>query len=111
MKYYYQKPDICVRVFGKPIALDHPIYKSGTLYLENGRGLIVIQKHFESEVKECYWGSVDAWIANDIYTSNNFPEFFFRNALEEDYPIFQLRKLMWALRMKPLRKEEWELYF
>lgn len=111
MKYYYQKPDICVRVFGKPIALDHPIYKGGTLYFENGHGLIVTQKHFDPQRKECFWDSVDYWIANDIYISKNFPEYFSQNASESDHPILELRKIMWALRMKPLPKEDWERYF
>lgn len=93
------------------MSLDHPIYKGGTLYFENGKGLIVTQKHFNSDCRECSWGPVDFWIANDIYTSKNFPEYFFLNASEKDYPIFELRKLMWALRMKPLPKEDWELYF
>ena len=111
MKYYYQKPDICVRVFGKPISLDHPVYRGGTLYSENGRGIIVTQKKFDSERKECSWEAVDSWVANDIYTSPNFTSFFLKNATQSDYPIFELRKVMWALRMKPLKKEEWALYF
>lgn len=111
MKYFYQKPEICVRVFGTPIPLDHPIYKGGTLYFENGRGLIVTQKHFNPDTRECFWNPVDFWIANDIYTSKNFPEYFSQNAKETDYPILELRKVMWALRMKPLQKEAWEDYF
>ena len=111
MKYYYQKPDICVRVFGEPIDLNHPVYHGGTLYLERGRGIIVTQKKFDTKRKECSWDAVDSWIANDIYTSPNFAEFFISNATEKDYPIFELRKIMWALRMKPLKKEDWELYF
>lgn len=111
MRYFYQKPDIEVKVFGEPIHLKHPIYESGTLYLENGKGLIVTQKHFDPERKTCYWGSVDFCIATDIYISKNFSKYFIRNASEKDYPIFELRKIMWALRMKPLAKEDWELYF
>ena len=111
MKYYYQKPDICVRVFGEPVSLDHSVYRGGTLYFEHGRGIIITQKKFDSKRKECSWDSVDPWIANDIYTSPNFVEFFISNATEKDYPIFELRKIMWALRMKPLKKEDWELYF
>ena len=111
MKYFYQKPEICVPVFGQYIELDHPVYKSGTLYLENGRGLIITQQHFNERTKECCWTCVDSWIANDIYTSKNFPKFFFQNASKATYPIFKLRKVMWELRMKPLRHEEWEDYF
>ena len=111
MKYYYQKPDICVRVFGEPIDLNHPVYRGGTLYLEHERGIIVTQKKFDTKRKECSWDAVDSWIANDIYTSPNFAEFFISHSTEKDYPIFELRKIMWALRMKPLKKEDWELYF
>ena len=111
MRYYYQKPDICVKVFGEPIPLDHPIYKGGTLYSENGKSLIATQKKFNKITRECYWDSVDLWLANDIYLSPNFRDFFYKNARETDYPIFELRKLMWELRMKPLKQEEWELYF
>ena len=111
MKYFYKKPEICVPVFGQPISLNHPIYKGGTLYLENGKGLIITQKHFNPDCRECWWGAVDFWIANDIYTSKNFPEWFFLNSFSEDYPIFELRRVMWALRMKPLHKEAWEDYF
>lgn len=111
MKYYYQKPDICIHVFGTPIHLDHQIYKAWTLYLENGKGLIITQKHFDLDRRECWWGTVDTWIANDIYTSKNFPKYFSQNASEKDYQIFELRKVMWALRMKPLKPEEWEKYF
>ena len=111
MKYFSKKPDICVQVFGKPIDLDHPIYKSGTLYLEKERGLIVVQKKFNPNTRECSWHAVDIWIANDIYLSKRFRTFFMENAKESDYPIFELRKLMWQLRMKPLSKEDWELYF
>ena len=111
MKYYYQKPDICVRIFGDPISLDHSIYRGGTLYLENGKGIIVTQKKFDAARKECSWEAVDSWIANDIYSNSKFPSFFKEYATEKDYPIFELRKVMWALRMKPLKKEDWELYF
>lgn len=111
MKYYSKKPDICVRLFGEVVDPKHPIYKRGTLYFEHNRGLIVTQKHFNSDTKECFWSNVDDWIANDIYTCARFPEFFQMHATESEYPIFELRKIMWALRMKPLKKETWETYF
>lgn len=111
MKYYSEKPDICVPVFGESVDPEHPVYKRGTLYFEKGRGLIVTQQHFNPDTRECWWGAVDSWIANDIYTSKGFPAFFMRNATPTDHPIFELRKIMWALRMKPLRKEPWEDYF
>ena len=110
MKYHYKEPDVNVRVYGIEIVLNnHPVYESGTLYLENGRSIIVTQRHFKD--KACYWGSVDPGIANGIYLSPNFPKFFQENAREMDPPIFPLRKIMWELRMKPLKREAWEDYF
>lgn len=111
MKYHYKKPEILVQTYGRPITLEHAIYKGGTLYFEQGKGIIVTQKQFNANTKECYWGCVDIGLANDIYISKNFRKYFFEHALEKDYPIVEVRKLMWQLRMKPLPKEDWELYF
>lgn len=99
-------------VYGMDIILNkHPVYQAGTIYLEDGKGLIVTQQHFYQDMKSCWWGAVDPDIANSIYLSPNFRDFFMKNARADDPPIFQLRKLMWKLRMKPLKREEWEDYF
>lgn len=111
MKYHYQKPEISTRLYGQVISLKHPVYKSGTLFKEHGLGLIVVQQHFNESTLECSWTAIDADIANDIYLSPRFPEFFLDHAASTDYPIFQLRRLMWALRIKPLPREYWEDYF
>jgi len=95
-------------LYGEEVILDHPVYKMGTLFLQNGKGLIITQKRFTA--KYVYWGTLDPWLANDIYLNLKFPQFFLDNAMDENYPIFQVRKVMWALRMKPLRKEFWEEY-
>lgn len=111
MRYYTEKPELTVQVFGKPMPLDHPIYKGGTLYLENGKGLIVVQKRFNESTRECWWDTVELWLANEIYKAPTFKDFFQKNAKESDYPIFQLRHIMWLLKMKPLMREDWEGYF
>lgn len=111
MKYYYEPQKQSVRVFGKPINLEHLIYRAGTLFEEHGKGLIIVQKYFSPEWKSCYWDRLEYGIANDIYTSPKFYDFFDKNAKDSDYQIFELRKVMWELRMKPLQKEEWEEYF
>ena len=109
MKYYYQKPEVTTPLYGETVILEHPVYKIGTQFIQNGRGLIITQKRFTA--KYFYWDAIDPWLANDIYLHPKFPEFFREHATESDYPIFQLRKVMWALRMKPLPKEFWEEYF
>lgn len=111
MKYHYEQSNVIVPIYGQTIALDHPVYRFGTLYLDHGIGIIVIQKRFDPKTKTCYWDAVNPGLANDIYLTNKFHEFFIEHATKENYPVFQLRKLMWSLRMKPLPKEEWEQYF
>lgn len=111
MKYHYKPPAITIPVYGELIGLEHPVYTCGTLFREGERGIVVVQKIFNEELKMCYWSGVDPAVANDIYTAPKFYDFFKQHAKEKDYPIFQLRSLMWQLRMKPLKKESWEEYF
>ena len=108
MKYYYQKPDVVPeQIHGETIVLkDHPVYKAGTLFIQNGSGLIVVQKRFAA--KYVYWDRIDPWLANDIYSHPNFQSYFQKNSRSENFPIVSVRTLMWALRMKPLPKEFWE---
>lgn len=108
MKYFYQKPEMTEQIYGETVILDHPVYKIGTLFLQNGKGLVITQRRFLA--KYVYWDALDPWLANDIYLHPKFRQFFEIHATEEDYPIFQVRKVMWSLRMKPLQKEFWEDY-
>lgn len=109
MKYFYQKPENSKPLHGRGIPLDHPVYKFGTLFKEDRKGLIITQMKFSC--KYACWDSLDFWLANDIYMHPKFKEWFDEHATEEDYPIFQVRSVMWALRMKPLPKQELERYF
>ena len=111
MKYHYEPPDISIPVYGEPIGLEHPVYKCGTLFRDGERGLVVVQKVFNQATRDCYWSCVDPAIANDIYLSPYFPKFFQTFSKTSDYNIYQLRQIMWSLRMKPLKKEYWEEYF
>lgn len=105
MKYFYQKPDIYIDIYGKTVTLDHPIYQKGTKISTDGKAIIIVQQRFIN--KTFFWDSVDPWIISDIYLNKNFPSFFSQYA-SENPPIFQVRKIMWALKMKPLPKEFWE---
>lgn len=80
----------------------------GTLFIQKGKGLVVVQRRFTA--KYVYWDAIDPWLANDIYLHSKFPEYFEKTATDKDYPIVPVRKLMWALRMKPIPKEFWEDY-
>ena len=108
MKYFYEKPELTTQLYGEVIFLSHPVYKIGTLFEQDGLGLIVVQRRFTA--KYVYWDKIDPWLANDIYLHPKFPQYFSEHATNKDYPIIPIRKLMWALRMKPIPKEFWEDY-
>lgn len=60
-----------------------------------------------------YYERPNNWaIAGDILSNENFKTVFNKIAKVKipggEYPVIQLRKLMWELRMKPLKKEFWE---
>ena len=111
MKYYYEKPKEWIGA-GKIYICNHPRYNRCTLFKDGELGLAVIQERFDEKRKTRWWGSIEPWIAGDIYLNSDFQEFFEENAAPANerglYPTFTLRKIMWALRMKPLRKEYWE---
>ena len=108
MKYFYEKPDRHIQSYGEQIILDHPVFKIGTLFEIDGRGIIFVQKRFTA--KYAYWDAIDPWLANDIYLHPKFKDYFQKFSREENYEIIPVRKVMWALRMKPLPKEYWENY-
>lgn len=111
MKYYYEKPDVWVGA-GELYICDHPMYNRCTLFRKGSIGFAVIQEHYNNKTKARWWGSVDPWLAGDIYLNENFRTVFDEIALEPDenglYFTITIRKLMWKLRMKPLRKNFWE---
>lgn len=112
MKYFYEKPEQWDRTGWKIYSCKHPMYNRCTLYLlDDGRGLSVIQKRFNADSKALWWGSIDPWIASDIFRQDAFKSVLEASAnVPEDglYPTMTVRQLMWKLRMKPLKKEYWE---
>ena len=111
MKYYYEKPEKWIDA-GEIYFCDHVLFNRCTLFLKGARGLAIVQEHYNKKTKARWWGTVDPWLAGDIYCSDGFDEYFNETAAEKDengfYPVIPVRKIMWALRMKPLRKEKWE---
>jgi hypothetical protein len=113
MKYFYEKPETWDREGWKVYSCDHPMYNRCTLYLDDdGKGLAVVQKHYNEQSKSSWWGSLDPWLASDIYHHNNFWKYFEEHSMEKDpnglYPTVTARTIMWALRMKPLLRQYWE---
>lgn len=111
MKYHYTKPDKWDK-HGDIYRSGNKLFNKATIFRNGKLGIIVIQQHFNPETKHMWWGEVDPWIASDILSNERFEEVFYKFASEKipggDFPVIQLRKLMWELRMKPLKKEFWE---
>lgn len=114
MRYFYEKPAIFVPMYGRPYNCKHPVYDICTLFEICDKGLAVIQQRYDADTKHTWWDCVDPWISNDLYLHPNFKKIFDERSGEcKDglYPTMTLRQIMWALRMKPLKKEPWETVF
>ena len=101
-------------MYGRVHECDHPIYSRCTLYTIKDKGLAVIQQRFDPDTKHSWWSEIDPWITDDIYIHPKFKAFFdARSGEGRDgiYPTVTLRQIMWALKMKPIKRECWETYF
>lgn len=114
MRYFFDKPEIYLSVYGERYICNHPIYDSCTLYRIGDKGLAVIQQRFDVDMKATWWSEVDPWLTDALYLNPNFLEYFEKRAgacTDGLYPTVTLRQIMWALKMKPLPKERWETVF
>ena len=115
MRYHFDKPDMYTSQYGVVWTGDHPVYNRCTLFLIKGRGVAVIQQRYKPDYKVTHWDMIDDWLTDAIYLHPGFFRFFDKRAAEPDenglYPTVTVRQLMWALRMRPLKKERWETVF
>ena len=113
MRYFYEKEERTSH-YGEIFVCRHPVYTQCTLYRIREKGLAVIQQRFEPVSRRTYWSEIDPELTDAIYLNPGFRGIFGRLAGEESdglYPTVTVRKLMWALRMKPLPKQRWETVF
>ena len=113
MRYCYTKPRRYLEV-GERYVCEHPVYSVCTLFKNNDKGLAIIQQRFNPVNKTTYWSELDPWLAYDLYTNPGFQRYFDNHADKCQnglYPTVTVRQIMWALRMKPLRKERWSTVF
>ena len=114
MRYHYDKPDMYLSMYGETYVCDHPVYNKCTLFKINNKGLAVIQQRYNPEDKTTYWNEVDPWLTDDLYLHPNFKKFFDDRSdecINNLYPTVTIRQIMWALKMKPIKREPWETYF
>ena len=114
MRYHYEKPSVYVSIYGSTYECNHPVYNKCTLYLENNRGLAVIQQRYDPETKSTTWDEIDPWLTDELYLHRGFKDYFETRSgkCEEGlYPTVTIRQIMWALKMKPLPRKRWETVF
>lgn len=114
MRYHFEINKDYHQKHGLMYCCDHPVYDRCTLYLKDNKGLAVIQQRYKERTKSTWWGELDPWIADAIFEHPNFNGYFEKRAKEPKeglYPTVTVRQLMWALRMKPLKRSRWETVF
>lgn len=114
MRYHYKKPVIYASMYGQLYICDHPVYSRCTLFKIGNKGLAVIQQRYCKDNKTTWWGELDPWVTDDLYLNDRFKQYFDERAgicTNGLYPTVTVRQMMWALRMKPLKKERWETVF
>lgn len=114
MRYHYEKPDVYSSVYGQLYLCDHPVYTSCTLFRIDDRGLAVIQQRCDPVSKITWWSELDPWLTDELYLHPKFKQFFDERSgkcTDGLYPTVTIRQIMWALKMKPLKRERWETVF
>lgn len=114
MRYHFEKPKIYLSLYGRIYICDHPVYSRCTLFEIGDKGLAVIQQRYSNTDKSTTWGEIDDWITDAIYLHPGFKDYFDKragNCTDGLYPTVTVRQIMWALKMKPIKRERWETVF
>lgn len=114
MRYHYKQTKIYASMYGEVYICNHPVYSRCTLYKIGDKGLAVIQQRFNSETKTTWWTEIDSWLTDELYLHPKFKKYFDERSDEcknSLYPTVTIRQIMWALKMKPIKKERWETVF
>lgn len=101
-------------MYGETYACDHPVYNKCTLFKIGDKGLAVIQQRYNKATKHTWWSEIDPWLTDGLYLHQGFREFFDERAgkcMDGLYPTVSVRQMMWALKMKPIRRDRWETCF
>ena len=112
MRYYTEKTKDA-KVHAKYFCrLNHPLYNSCCLFeTKEGTGLAIVQRYFNPKMKVYWYGAVESWIMDEVVKHDDFLPYIYKNSEEAIlgvYPTVNIRQVMYALKMKPLKKEWWE---
>lgn len=114
MRYHQEKPVIFLSMYGETYECNHPVYNRCTLYKLDNKGLAIIQQRYDETTKRTWWGEIDAWLTDILYLHPKFKEFFDSRSgecMDGLYPTVTIRQIMWALKMKPIKRARWETCF
>lgn len=114
MRYHHEIPKTYSSIYGETYICDHPVYDRCTLFKIGNKGLAVIQQRYNIHNKTTKWTDIDPWLTDTLYLHENFKKFFDERAGEIQnglYPTVSIRQIMWALKMKPIKRERWETCF
>lgn len=114
MRYHHERPSEYTSVYGEIYLCDHPVYDRCTLYKIGNKGLAVIQQRYIHSAKMTKWTDIDPWLTDELYLHERFKDFFDERSGECDnglYPTVTIRQIMWALKMKPIKRARWETCF
>lgn len=114
MRYHYEKPSMFMSMYGQIYICNHPVYSKCTLYRIKNKGLAVIQQRHDPITKTTWWGEIDSWLTDELYLHKSFKAFFDSRAgecMDGLYPTATIRQIMWALKIKPMKRERWETCF
>lgn len=114
MRYHYEKPKVYVSMYGETYECDHSVYNKCTLFKMGKKGLAVIQQRYDPDTKKTWWTEIDPWLTDSLYLHERFIKFFEDRSGEPEnglYPTVTVRQMMWAMKMKPLKRERWETCF
>lgn len=114
MRYHFEEPFSYAVTYGRDYFCDHPVYNACTIFEIGDKGLAVVQQRFDRLTKKTWWSGIDPFLNNALYLHPDFKEYFDSRAARRDkglYPTVSIRQMMWALKMKPLKRERWETAF
>ena len=110
MRYYYEFYG-CNHPTKYLYRCDHPLYSTCSLIKRGEKGLAVVQKKFNSNLKIYQYGPIDSRLMDDIVRQERFIQYFDEHSGIDNsgiFPTVEIRSIMWSLRMKPLEKAWWE---
>lgn len=114
MRYHHKKPENHTSMYGEVYICNHPVYNICTLFKIGNRGLAVIQQRYDIHTKSTKWTDIDPWLTDELYLHKHFKKFFDERAdicVDGLYPTVSIRQIMWALKIKPIKRERWETCF